>query len=191
MFGIRMNIALVILKLFSKTLNIGSVLGICAKLGVNHMNKVGITALIPPELIFACGKIPCDVNNYVPNSKIQPANKLCSWTAIWRDMIIKKELSLDYLIVVAGGDCHNALVDGQKAAMRGIPTFYFFYPFEDDVGYLKSQLEKMSLFLGGVEDEGAFEKVNIVKKKGMELDKKRVEGKISASKTFEVTLKKS
>lgn len=150
------------------------------------MNTVGITALVPPELIFACGKKPCDVNNFVPKSTIQPASKLCSWTAIWRDLIIKKELFLDYLVVVAGGDCHNALVDGQKVAMSGFPTFYFFYPFEDDIRYLRSQLEKLSSFLGGVEDKGAFEEVARIKRIALELERKRVEGRISAKKVFDL-----
>lgn len=74
------------------------------------MINVGITALVPPELIFACGKKPCDINNFVPNSALQPDSMLCTWTAIWRDMILRNELPLDFLLVVAGGDCHDSIV---------------------------------------------------------------------------------
>lgn len=150
------------------------------------MSNVGITALVPPELIFACGKKPCDINNFVPDSTLQPNSKLCAWTAIWRDMILRNELPLDCLVVVAGGDCHNALVDGQKVALKGLRTFYLFYPFEDEPDYLKEQFVELSLFLGEIQNPKLFEKVSKVKKKGLDLDKKRTEGNVSARKAFEV-----
>ncbi len=173
-----------ILKLFSKTINIGFVLA--TGIGAKNMDTVGITALVPPELIFACGKKPCDVNNFVPNSNLQPNSKLCAWTAIWRDMILKKTFPLDYLVVVAGGDCHNALVDGQKVAMSGVNTFYFFYPFQEDVGYMRAQLEELASFLGGIEDNGMFDLMNKIKRKALELDRKRVQGRLSAKRVFEI-----
>ncbi|UCE73116.1 MAG: 2-hydroxyacyl-CoA dehydratase [Methanomassiliicoccales archaeon] len=150
------------------------------------MKTVGITALIPPELIFACGKKPCDVNNFVPKSNLQPASKLCAWTAIWRDMILRKELPLDSLVVVAGGDCHNALVDGEKVALSGIPTFYFFYPFEKDVDYLQDQLDRLSRFLGGIQNPEMFERVSEIKKLGLDLDELRAQGKYPADKAFKI-----
>ncbi|UCE37910.1 MAG: 2-hydroxyacyl-CoA dehydratase [Thermoplasmata archaeon] len=155
------------------------------------MTKVGITALIPPELIFACGKKPCDINNFVPLSNLQPSNKLCAWTAIWRDMILKNELALEYLVVVAGGDCHNALVDGQKVEMKGLPTFFLFYPFDDDSDYLKDQLEELTVFLGGIKEHKAFKEVKEIKKKILEIDDKRIAGKISAEKAFEIMVSAS
>jgi hypothetical protein len=155
------------------------------------MSTVGITALVPPELIFACGKKPCDINNYVPKSSLQPASKLCAWTAIWRDMILKREISLDSLVVVAGGDCHNALVDGQKVALKGVRTFFLFYPFGDDPGYLEDQLEELSLFLGGIVEPKVFEEVKNIKKRILELDNMRTQCKISAEKVFEIMVSAS
>jgi benzoyl-CoA reductase/2-hydroxyglutaryl-CoA dehydratase subunit BcrC/BadD/HgdB len=155
------------------------------------MNTVGITALVPPELIFACKKIPCDINNFVPKSNLQPSSKLCAWTAIWRDMIQKRDIPLEYLVVVAGGDCHNALVDGQKVAMKGIPTFFLFYPFEDDPDYLEEQLKKLSHFLGGVKEPESFKLIKKLKKKVLEVDNKRVKGMISAEKAFEIMVSSS
>jgi hypothetical protein len=155
------------------------------------MNTVGITALIPSELIFACRKKPCDINNFVPSSRLRPENKLCAWTAIWRDMVLRKKLSLDYLVVVAGGDCHNALVDGQKVGMSGLKTFYFFYPFEEEKKYLEYQLEGLSAFMGGIEDEGMFEKVRYLKSCALELEKKRIEGKIPSDKAFKILVSTS
>ncbi|MDP3104836.1 MAG: hypothetical protein Q8M95_09565, partial [Candidatus Methanoperedens sp.] len=134
------------------------------------MKKIGITALVPPELIFSCGVAPFDVNNVIPASKIYPGNKLCAWTAIWKDMLVKKEINVDSLVVVAGGDCHNALVDGQKAAMSGIPTHFFFYPFDGDTSYMESQLHMLSRFLGGIRSPDMFKEIADLKKQGQILD---------------------
>lgn len=149
---------------------------------MNHI--VGITALIPPELIYACGKQPLDVNNGVPVSLSSPRNKLCAWTAIWRDMILNKRLDIDSLVVVAGGDCHNALVDGQKAELSGMPTHYFFYPFDRDADYLRSQLEKLARFLGGIQDERMFSLISDLKAKGRTLDELRVNDRARGSDVF-------
>jgi benzoyl-CoA reductase/2-hydroxyglutaryl-CoA dehydratase subunit BcrC/BadD/HgdB len=149
---------------------------------------VGITALVPPELIYACGKRPMDVNNVVPESSLSPGSKLCAWTAIWRDMILKGGLDIDSLVVVAGGDCHNALVDGQKAELSGMPTHYFFYPFDMDADYLRSQLNKLTQFLGGMKDERMFDLISDLKSKGRALDELRVNDRARASDVFSVLI---
>lgn len=166
------------------------------------MNTVGITALVPPEIIYGCGKRPVDINNAVPFTKnaligaranprhalhatgYHPRSKLCAWTAVWRDLLIERKMKVDSLIVVAGGDCHNALVDGQKVALSGIPTFYFFYPFEDDHEFLKCQLVKLSDFLGSKPDVGAAKKIRRVKEIGLCLEQKRIDGNVKASELF-------
>jgi benzoyl-CoA reductase/2-hydroxyglutaryl-CoA dehydratase subunit BcrC/BadD/HgdB len=176
----------VLLKRFSKTLNIGFNLDADIKWGDCLMDTVGITALVPPELIFACGKLPCDVNNFVPKSNLQPSDKLCAWTAIWRDLILNAQLPIDSLVVVAGGDCHNALVDGEKIEMSGIPSLYFFYPFEKDVDYLFNQLERLTDFLGGIKDPNVFEKIGSLKQKILDLDRLRVNGKVSGELAFKI-----
>lgn len=153
-----------------------------------HVKKIGITALVPPELIFACSASPFDVNNVIPVSKKYPVNKLCAWTAIWKEMLVKRELRVDSLVVVAGGDCHNALVDGQKAAMSGIPTHFFFYPFDGDQRYLESQLEKLSGFLGGIISPEKFKEIGELKKQGRIIDKKRCRGKISSGDGFKILI---
>jgi hypothetical protein len=155
------------------------------------MNTVGITALVPPELIFACRKKPCDINNSVPKAGLRPASKLCAWTAVWRDMILARQLEIDQLVVVAGGDCHNALVDGQKVEYSGIPTHFFFYPFEEDISYLEGQFEKLSSFLGGVEDPFMFDTITGLKKKLLDVDRKRKMGEIPAKKAFDVMVSAS
>ena len=152
---------------------------------------MGITALIPPELIFACEMQPCDVNNFVTQSNIQPSSKLCAWTAIWRELILKSEIPLEYLVVVAGGDCHNAIVDGEKIEMEGKKTLYFFYPFEEDSDYLKNQLERLSDFLGGIKNPDMFKKVNRLKQRVREVDDLRIRGKIPAESAFKIMVSTS
>jgi len=66
-------------------------------------DTIGITALIPPELIYACGHRPLDVNNVVPESSLSPRSKLCAWTALWRELILTGNRDIDSLGVVAGG----------------------------------------------------------------------------------------
>lgn len=150
--------------------------------------KTGITALVPPELIYACGSEPCDVNNVIPASRKYPKNKLCAWTAIWQEMLARREIKIDSLVVVAGGDCHNALVDGQKVALSGIPTHFFFYPFDGDESYLESQLIKLSGFLGSLESPEKFKEIEKLKKKGQLIDRKRCEGKISSGEAFRILI---
>ncbi len=150
--------------------------------------KIGITALVPPELIYACGGEAIDVNNFIPGSKKYPKNKLCAWTAIWKEMLIHKEIEIDSLIVVAGGDCHNALVDGQKAAMSGISTHFFFYPFDGDPDYLESQLKRLSDFLGGIQFPERFNDIKEIKEMGRMIDNKRCAGKFSSSDAFRILI---
>jgi len=152
------------------------------------VKKIGITALVPPELIFACGASPFDVNNVIPSSRKYPGNKLCAWTAIWKELLVQKEIHVDSLIVVAGGDCHNALVDGQKAAMSGISTHFFFYPFDGDSLYMESQLNRLSEFLGGIKYPEKFKKIRELKKQGQIIDHKRSCGKLSSSEAFRILI---
>ena len=140
--------------------------------------KIGITALVPPEILYAHGHSSLDVNNFVPSSPLKTKVKLCAWTAIWREMIIRKEIELDRLIVVASGDCYNSVVDGQKVASFGYPVTYFFYPFDGDPKEMERELEKLSLFLGEEKNESIYDKIYELKKKSMELDEKRWKGEI-------------
>ncbi|HEY9206613.1 MAG TPA: 2-hydroxyacyl-CoA dehydratase family protein [Candidatus Methanoperedens sp.] len=155
------------------------------------MSNIGITALVPPELIFACGGKPVDVNNNIPSSRKYPKNKLCAWTAIWREMLIKREIPVDSLVVVAGGDCHNALVDGQKVALSGIPTHFFFYPFDGDPEYLESQMSRLSEFMGGTEFPHKFKEIKKLKTMGQQMDARRSKGKISSSEAFRILVSSS
>ena len=144
----------------------------------NVLGKVGITALVPPELIYACGWSALDLNNRVPYTTRKPKLKLCSWTALWRDMLLNSEYDISKLVVVAGGDCLNAVVDGQKVAMAGLDTHYFFYPFHDEREQFEKELHALVDFLGGVKYPCFFGEVYQLKELGLHLDRLRAEGKV-------------
>ncbi|MEK6977706.1 MAG: 2-hydroxyacyl-CoA dehydratase family protein [Candidatus Hydrothermarchaeota archaeon] len=145
---------------------------------------IGITALVPPEVLYASGKSPLDLNNLVPESRINPREKLCAWTAIWRELVIRGGLDLEGLVVVAGGDCHNAIVDGERVELSGIPTHYFLYPFDGSPQLLEAQLEDLVEFLGGIKDRRTFDTVRALKKRALALDRRRVRGEAAASDGF-------
>ena len=152
---------------------------------MSDLGTVGITALVPPELVYGCGQTPFDLNNVVPTSECVPRGKLCAWTATWRDMLLRGDLRVDRLVVVAGGDCHNALVDGQRVAERGVPAHYLFYPFDGVVEEMHRQLASLEAFLGGMTDLDAPVRVGEVKDLCLELDAARCEGRVLGSTAFD------
>jgi hypothetical protein len=145
---------------------------------------VGITALVPPELVYGCGHVPLDLNNIVPTSECVPRGKLCAWTATWRDALLRGELRVDRLVVVAGGDCHNALVDGQRVAQRGIPTHYLFYPFDGNEDEMEDHLRNLEAFLGGITDQTAIDLVSDIKELCIQLDVARCRLRVLGSRAF-------
>lgn len=148
--------------------------------------------MIPPELVYSCSAVPFDVNNVVPGSTLYPKTKLCAWTAVWRDMLLSGKMKLDKLVVVAGGDCHNALVDGQKASKYGqIDTHYFFYPFDGNTEEMERQLEKLAEFLGGVKEPEKMAGVMKAKELALKVDRLRVEGKVKPSDAFPLLISAS
>ncbi len=148
------------------------------------MKTTGISALVPPELVYSCKNVSIDINNYVTSSDKIPSEKLCAWCAIWREMILKKEIDIDKLVVVAGGDCHNALVEGQKVAKSGINTHYLFYPYDGDQIYFENQLKKLKDFLGGIKDTSYFKIIKNLKKRGLNIERERIQGKIHPQDYF-------
>ena len=139
---------------------------------------VGITALIPPELVYGCGWSPLDLNNQIPFTTRRVGPKLCAWTALWRDMVLGGDYQLDKLVVVAGGDCLNAMVDGQRLDLSGLDTHYFFYPFREDREAFEKELAGLANFLGGITEPEAFHSIHRLKERGLELDRLRTKGKL-------------
>ncbi|MCQ6253775.1 2-hydroxyacyl-CoA dehydratase family protein [Methanocaldococcus sp.] len=153
--------------------------------------KIGITAIIPPEIIYSAGHTSIDLNNLVPQSKIYPKNKLCAWTATWRELILKDEIKIDKLIVVAGGDCQNSLVDAEKIELKKkIPTYYFFYQFGDKK-HFKNEIKKLIDFLGGNIDKTTLREVYQIKKLAKKVDELCYKDKINGKDTFYITISAS
>ncbi|HID71429.1 MAG TPA: 2-hydroxyacyl-CoA dehydratase [Thermoplasmata archaeon] len=145
-----------------------------------YLGKVGITALVPPEIIYGCGWSVEDLNNKIPFTQRRPKTKLCAWAALWREMVLSSEFDINKLVVVAGGDCLNTVVEGQKIEMAGFKTHYFFYPFHKEKGFFSNELQKLIEFLGGLKDITMFERIHRIKEYGLLLDRLRVERQLPA-----------
>lgn len=152
------------------------------------MATVGITALVPPEIVYSTGNIPMDINNFVPKARIAPKNKLCAWTAIWRDLALDGEIEMDKLVVVAGGDCNNAVVDGEKLERSGIETHYFMYPFDGSPKTMREEILKLVDFLRGSYDKETFKRVGALKKMAKEIDTSRVRGEVGSNEGFAIEI---
>ena len=147
--------------------------------------RVGVTALVPPELIYACGCTALDLNNLVPESRVQPAEKLCAWSAVWRELLLRGVVEVDALVVVAGGDCYTSLVDAQRVELSGIPAHHFAYSFTGERGFLEEQLRALAGFLGEPE-EGVMDEVAELKGLAMEVHRLRERGEVDPVTGFRV-----
>jgi len=153
--------------------------------------KVGITAIVPPEIIYSTGHISLDLNNFVPQSNTHPKNKLCAWTGVWREMILGNKIEIDKLIVVAGGDCQNSLVDAEKIELKKkIPTHYFFYQFGDKK-HFENEIKKLINFLGGHVNKNILREVYQIKKLAKKVDELCYKDKINGKDAFYVTISAS
>ncbi len=151
---------------------------------------IGITALVPAEIIYSSGNAPVDLNNFVPFSSIFPEDKLCAWSAIWRELVISGKVKIKKIVVVAGGDCYNALVDGERVEAHGIPAFYFIYPFDRNLKIFAENLKGLEEFCGGFEYD-AYSKVVELKRRALEVDMLRVRDNLNSQKGFEVLVSSS
>ncbi len=158
--------------------------------------SIGITAIVPPEIFYARGCRSVDLNNWVVGLEEAPSDKLCAWTAAWRDILLDDPSLIDGLVVVAGGDCHNALVDGQRIAHEtDIPVHYFFYPFDGDEGYLLRELEGLDEFVAEIAqkkaarpDDSAPNIIHQVKLRCCELDRLRCKRDLDPGEVFKLLI---
>jgi len=153
--------------------------------------RVGITAIVPPEIIYSTNHSPLDLNNFVPQSNVHPKNKLCAWTATWRDLILENKIEIDKLIVVAGGDCQNSLVDAEKIELKKkISTHYFFYQFGDKK-HFENEIKKLIDFLGEDVDKDVLREVYKIKKLAKKVDELCYKDKINGKDAFYTTISAS
>ncbi|MEM3342074.1 MAG: 2-hydroxyacyl-CoA dehydratase family protein [Thermoplasmata archaeon] len=159
---------------------------------LSDSKRIGITALVPPEIIYGCGHVPVDLNNLVvKNREVVPEERLCAWAAGWRNIVLEGIADVDAVVVVAGGDCHNSLVEGQKLEMEGIPVHYYSYPFDGSAEKMYEENLNLVRFLGGIIKPNAMKDIVRIKKKVKEIDNLRCEGVIESSRAFELMVSSS
>jgi len=145
--------------------------------------RIGITALVPPEVVYACGCRALDLNNLVPESMVRPEDKLCAWSAVWRELLLRREVEVDALVVVAGGDCYTSLVDAQRVELAGIPAHHFIYPFSGDIRLMREQVEALAEFLGELEHE-VMDEVAELKAMALRVHEMRSRGELGSRDGF-------
>ncbi|MBS7618313.1 2-hydroxyacyl-CoA dehydratase [Candidatus Bathyarchaeota archaeon] len=100
-------------------------------------------------------------------------------------------MKIDALVVIAGGDCNNAIVNGEKLELVGIRTLYLMYPFDGSKRLMRMQIEKLLNFLSGIKDRSVFKKISKLKKQAMRLDELRVRGRAAAKDVFQIEISSS
>jgi benzoyl-CoA reductase/2-hydroxyglutaryl-CoA dehydratase subunit BcrC/BadD/HgdB len=105
---------------------------------------------------------------------------------MWRDLSLLGLVKLDKLIVVAGGDCNNAIVDGERLERSGIDTHYFIYPFDGSPKKMKEEIQALLEFLGGDYEKEVFKTIGDLKKKALDIDALRTNGKTTSRDAFSI-----
>lgn len=131
------------------------------KVPVRHMERIGITATLPVEVVFAAGLAPVDLNNlFISNAKraamVDDAERAglpqntCAWIkGIYRGA---HEHSLARVIGVTGGDCTNTRALLEIWESEGIETIEFSYPYPRDPDAMREKIERFASRLGtGIE----------------------------------------
>lgn len=144
-------------------------------------NKIGITATIPVEIIYAAGLKPVDLNNIFITSK-SPKNLLsqaeaagfshniCNWIKGIYATVLNSGIKT--VIAVTGGDCSNTIALGELLHRRGVEVISFEYPLDRSRYALEAQLEKLrkAFSTTWLEIEGARSRLQIIRKKLKILD---------------------
>ncbi len=101
--------------------------------------RVGITATVPVEVIYAAGLVPVDLNNifivsptareYVQEAEIAGfATNICAWIKGIYYVTLDKGFSR--IIAVTGGDCSNTIALGEVLQGQGVEVIPFEYPLD-------------------------------------------------------------
>ncbi|MBN2809221.1 MAG: 2-hydroxyacyl-CoA dehydratase [Deltaproteobacteria bacterium] len=128
--------------------------------------NIGITSTIPVEVVYAAGKIPCDLNNIFINDQnperfIRQAEEAgfprttCAWIkGIYGVMQeVHSERKLDTIIIVSGGDCSNTIALGEVLKHDGKRVISFSYPVKPDLDEMEQTIGKLARELGAEPDE--------------------------------------
>ncbi|MDR2400475.1 MAG: 2-hydroxyacyl-CoA dehydratase [Deferribacteraceae bacterium] len=158
------------------------------------MKRVGITATIPVEAVFAASIAPVDLNNlfitnFSPSRFIDAAHSegfprnVCSWVkAIYS---VARQSNIDAIISVITGDCSNNQTISELFKDMGIMVHEFSFPISNNSEYSRSRLideiDSLCAFLGT--DCGRlsamFTEIKTIRKKLKELDELTVSGYVS------------
>ena len=145
--------------------------------------RIGITTTVPPEIIYAAGKIPVDLNNIFISSENRTEaiaaaelagypRTVCGWIKGIYGMVAHYR-AVDTLIAVTEGDCSQTHALMETLDGQGINVVPFSFPFDRDESMLKRQMEKLACALGAdwVEVLRQRERLNAVRRHVWELDR--------------------
>ena len=145
--------------------------------------KIGITTTVSPEIIYAAGKIPVDLNNIFISSENRLAaiaaaelagypRTVCGWIKGIYGMVAHYR-AVDTLIAVTEGDCSQTHALMETLDSQGINVIPFSFPFDRDESMLKRQMEKLAHTLGADWDEvlRQRERLNAARKPVWEIDR--------------------
>ena len=114
--------------------------------------RIGLTTTIPVEIIFAAGKVPCDLNNsFITHPQretfLTKAEALgfprttCGW--IKGIYGVTLEQGIKEVVAVTQGDCSNTHALMEVLQTAGVRIFPFAYPYDQDRYLLTLQIERM------------------------------------------------
>jgi benzoyl-CoA reductase/2-hydroxyglutaryl-CoA dehydratase subunit BcrC/BadD/HgdB len=132
--------------------------------------RVGITATLPVEVIFAAGMVPLDLNNAFitsphPAGMVDRAERAglpqstCAW--IKGIYIAAREMGITRVVGVTGGDCTNTRALLEILETEGIKTSDFSYPYPADRPAMQREIERFCLTLGTSPDKAEAVRVKL------------------------------
>ncbi len=135
---------------------------------MKHVQRIGITATLPSEVVFAAGLSPVDLNNVFiadpdPAGMVEQAEcaglpqNTCTW--IKGIYMAAHRQELKRVIGVTGGDCTNTRALLEIWQSEGIETVEFSYPYPADQALMHREIERFCSFLGTTID--AAEQVRV------------------------------
>jgi benzoyl-CoA reductase/2-hydroxyglutaryl-CoA dehydratase subunit BcrC/BadD/HgdB len=114
--------------------------------------RIGLTTTIPMEVIFAAGKVPCDLNNIFITSPHREAfmakaealgfpRNICGWIkGIYGATLAE---GIQKVVAVTQGDCSNTHALMEILQTAGVQIFPFAYPYDGDRTLLALQIKRM------------------------------------------------
>ncbi len=144
--------------------------------------RVGITATLPVEVIFAAGMVPVDLNNAFitdrdPAGMVDRAERAglpqstCAW--IKGVYIAAREMEIARVVGVTGGDCTNTRALLEILQSEGIETSDFSYPYPADQAAMQREIERFCSALSTKPDEAESVRASLepVRRLAAEIDR--------------------